>query len=513
MTPRSIAVLLLLSLATLSSRAQSAPAAGSATTEPAGGGAPPAAPASPAAGATAPAAPAAPVDDQANWLVGVASFSGQGLSPDNLYLVHSVPLQLLQSLEAIQTHYFTEEEKLGYRQAVIRRAERKQGEQLEALRRERDALFFKESDPAALAAKRGEYDLKIRQAVDALNGLRAMAPDAVAFPDSKGVRFAAGEREQVLLPAPLHSPLQEALKVSVNLLIWGRLEEVQGFLYLEVHALDSALQRETFAYSDALARDELPAVLGQVTQELEREVWGRDWAALAVQAAPPQASIYLDGTLVGTGRARLDFVVPGERELRVELDGYATQIRRINLQRYSLLELTVELEELAREPRALSSEPAGAVVYGGSTRLGETPLELFEPDSPTRFLLRREGYRDQALYLGGAARDRPQVALTPESIDVVKRQNQARNRFYAAFGLFALSVPLPFFSWGLVNDYVVGVQNAMAAGNASEAERLRQTGNMFYNYGFLGGLGLTATLAVNMVIQLMRYIRAADRRG
>jgi hypothetical protein len=456
--------------------------------------------------------PAGPADDEPGWTLGVAAFSGEALSPDNLYLLHSIPLQLRQSLETVRTHYFTPEEKLGYRQAVIRRAVRKQGEKLETLRRERDALFFKEPDTGKLAAGQAEYDLKIRRAVEELNELRAISPDAVAFPDSKDVRFASGEREQALLPAPLHSPLRAALQTPVNLLVWGRVEQVQGFLYFEVRVLDAALQRETFSYSDAVDRDELPAVIGQVTEALKREVWGRDWAGLSVQASPPQASIYLDGTLVGTGQARLDFVVPGEREVRVELDGYAPQTRRVSLQSYSLFELTVELEGLDRPQIGLVSEPPGALVYRGSTRLGETPLAIPEPDSPDRFLLRREGFRDQALYLGGGAGERLEVALIPEAVDPLQRQNHARDRFYTAFGLFALSIPVPIFCWGFVNDYLVGVQNALAAGNDFEARRLYQTGVAYY-WGYWGGLGLSATLAVNMVIQLVRYIHAADRRG
>lgn len=459
--------------------------------------------------ATDAAPPPAPADDQPDWLVGIAAFAGQGLSPDSFYLLHSIPLLLLQNLGTVRTHYFTEEEKLGYRKAVIRRAERKKGEQIEALRQERDALFFKESDPAVRAAKSKEYDLKIRRAVDELNALTALPPDAVAFPDSKNIRFASGDREEALLDAPLHSPLQAALQKSVNLLVWGRVEEVQGFLYFEVHALDSALQEDTFTYSDAVARDELPAVVDQVIERLKGELWGRDWASLAIQASPLEAAIYLDGILVGTGQARMDFVVPGEHELRVELDGYSPQTRSLSLQSYSLFELTVELESLERAQLALASEPPGAVVYEGSTRLGETPLNVPEPGFASRFLLRLPGYLDQALYLGGGAKDRLQVTLAPDSVDPLQLQKQARNGFYTAFGLFALSVPLPIFCWGFANDYAVGYSTATTI---SEQDRMRRAANAYY-MGMWGTLGVSGILAVNMIVQLVRYIRAADRRG
>jgi len=463
----------------------------------------------PAAGPKASDPPAGLADDEADWVLGFAAFRGRDLSPENLHLLHSIPLLLQRGLTSVGVHYFTAEEKLGYRKAVIQRALRKRAAALETLRRERDALLFKESDPAVRESKTGQYDLKIREAVEELNRLAALPPEAVEFPDSKPIRLAAGDRDEALLAAPLFSPLQAALQKSVNRLVWGRVEEVQGFLYLEVHALDAALQRDTFTYNDALARDELGAAIEQLVEGLKRDVWGRDWASLAVRTDPPQAAIYLDGVLVGAGQARLDFIAPGQREVRVELEGYAAQTRTVDLQSYTLLELEVELEKLERPTIRLTSEPPGAAVYRGSTWLGETPLQLSEPDSPDRILLRLRGCRDLPLYLGGGAGDRPEAVLSPLSRDPLEAQKKARDRFYKAFGLFALSVPFPFFCWGLAGDYWVAVNYASTY---EEAVRLYGCYSGFY-WGMWATLGLSATLAVNMILQLARYIRAADRRG
>jgi hypothetical protein len=59
---------------------------------------------------------------------------------------------------------------------------------------------------------------------------------------------------------------------------------------------------------------------------------------------------------------------------------------------------------------------------------------------------------------------------------------------------------------------MVSYQSAVTDGNLVEAQRLYDTGNGFY-YAYLGTLGLSVGLAVNMLIQLARYIRTADRRG
>jgi hypothetical protein len=59
---------------------------------------------------------------------------------------------------------------------------------------------------------------------------------------------------------------------------------------------------------------------------------------------------------------------------------------------------------------------------------------------------------------------------------------------------------------------MVGYQNALDLGNLSEARRLQDAGTGFY-YAYLGTLGLSTGLAVNMLIHLIRYVRSADRRG
>jgi hypothetical protein len=461
--------------------------------------------------AAAPAA-RAPADEEPYWTVGVASFSALNLEAENQYLRHSFPLALRERLASVRLHFFGEEERDGYRRAVIRRAARRQGGEIAKLRRERDALFFQNKDPGELEREQAAYDLRLGQAVDELASLATLDPAGVEVPERKEVRFAEGPRGEVLLPEAGRAPLAAAADQKVNLLIYGSFEEIQGYLYLEVRAVDAALEREVYAYTDAAGREGLAPAMEAAVEGLTKILWGRDWASLAVTASPGQARIYLDDSLLGSGEARLDFVSPGERTLRVELEGYETLTRTLQVQPYSLTELELGLEKLPESLIAVGSDPAGAALYRGSTWLGVTPLEVARPQTLSRFLLRLEGFRDEPLYLGPTSPATVSLALAAAEADPFVRQKRERNRFYAAFGLFALSLPLPIFSWALVGDYMVGYQNALDLGDFNEAQRLQSIGTGFY-YTYLGTLGLSVGLAVNMVLQLVRYVRAADRRG
>ncbi len=460
----------------------------------------------------APAAVTAPVDDEPYWTVGVATFSGRNLQEENQYLRHSFPLALRERLVSVRLHFFTPEERDGYRRAVIRRAASRRGVELQKLRRERDALFFQDRDPGELEREQASFDLRLSQAAEELARLTALDPAAVEVPERKELRFAEGSPAEVLLPEAGRAPLAAAQDRKVNLLIYGSFEEIQGYLYLEVRAVDAALQREVYAYADAAGREDLGPDMEAVVEGLTKVLWGRDWASLAVTASPGEARIYLDDSLLGTGQARLDFVSPGERALRVELEGYETLKRTVLVEPYSLTELDISLEKLPESLIGVGSDPAGAALYRGSTWLGVTPLQVARPETLSRFLLRLEGFRDEPLYLGPTSPATVSFKLAPADADPLARQKRDRNRFYAAFGLFALSLPLPIFSWSLVGDYMVGYQSAYASGNLSEAQRLLDAGTGFY-YAYLGTLGLSTGLAVNMLIQLVRYVRSADRRG
>jgi hypothetical protein len=467
----------------------------------------------------APAAVSAPADDEQYWTVGVASFSGLNLQEDNRYLRHSFPLALRERLTDVRLHFFTPGERDGYRRAVIRRAARRQEAELQKLRRERDALFFQDRDPRELEREQASYDQRLGQAVQELARLTSLDPALVEVPERKEVRFAEGSRGEVLLPEAGRAPRAAAASAKVNLLIYGSLEEIQGYLYLEVHAVDAALEREVYSYADAAGREDLGPDMEAVADGLTKVLWGRDWASLAVTASPAEARIYLDDSLLGTGQARLDFVSPGERALRVELEGYETQRQTVRVEPYSLTELEISLEKLPESLIGVSSDPAGAALYRGSAWLGVTPLEIPRPDTLSRFLLRLEGFRDEPLYLGPSSPVTMSLRLVPIAVDPLARQKRDRNRFYAAFGLFALSLPLPIVSWALVGDYAVAAQSAADRyylygdpADLDKAQRLQGVEKGFY-YSYFGTLGLSVGLAVNMVVQLVRYVRSADRRG
>jgi hypothetical protein len=450
-----------------------------------------------------------PVDDREYWTVGVAAFEGKGLGQENLYLTQSFPLMIRERLEMIPTHFFSDAEAKASRRRIIRRELQHLAGIISADRRSRDELFF---TPGDREDKVVIYENRITANLLALNALRELNPEAIAFPESKPLRFATGADGQLIFDQPVRSPLQLARQENLDSLLWGRFEEIQGYIYFEINFFDAALEEDVFSYSDAVLPTQLYEISDELTGKLASILWGRDWASLRVETDPPGASVWLDDSFQGRTPLEIPYLVPGSRELRVQAPGYQSVVRWVDLHPYAEAVQQIVLPLDPGDFFDLDSEPAGAAVYAGSNWLGTTPLSAETPDDLNRFLLRKGGYLDFPLYVGSGVEESVTTRLIPDETDLLEIQNQRRDELYRAFGFFAISIPIPLFFWGFASDYAVGYSLAINDLNFNEADRFRTAGLVFY-YGYYGALAVSTSLFVNMMVRLVRYLRAADRKA
>jgi hypothetical protein len=323
-----------------------------------------------------------------------------------------------------------------------------------------------------------------------------MDPAQVAFPESKPLRFVSGAEGQLVFDREVLSPYQLAKQQDLDVLIWGRFDEVQGFLFVEINLFNAVLGETVYSYSDAAAPIELYAMSDELITEIATVLWGRDWSSLSVATEPPGASVWIDEVYQGRTPVHIPYLLPGRKQLRLETSGYQPVSRTIELSPYLEQVEEISLVPRQREVFTLESDPRGAAVYRGSEWLGTTPLNLEKPEGLSRFLLRREGYLDFPLYAQPSVDPSITAELLPESIDPGEIQNRRRNELYRAFGAFALSIPVPFFIWGLRYDYQAVGEDVTE-----------------YTYAYVAAFAVSSGLFVNLAVRLIRYLQAADRKA
>jgi hypothetical protein len=241
---------------------------------------------------------------------------------------------------------------------------------------------------------------------------------------------------------------------------------------------------------------ELYALFDELIRELATVLWGRDWSSLTVQSVPAGASVWIDEQFQGRTPLSIPYLLPGSRELRLQVSGYLPVSRTIELSPYTEGVENISLSPRPREEFFLDSIPPGAAVYRGSEWLGTTPLGVEKPDELSRLLLRRGGYLDFPLYLPPAVEESVSAGLKPDSFDPGELQRRRRDQLYRAFGAFALSVPFPLFLGGYRGDYLAIGEDISAL-----------------TYGYVGTFALSSALFVNLLVRLVRYLQEADRKA
>jgi hypothetical protein len=516
--PPALALILLLPLAGAAAQETFPSAGGTGTAQPAGAPATPAPAGTAQAGAaqTGAAQPAAaadtktiPKDAEKEWTIGFSVLTAEGLSTENAYLVYSIPLLIRDGLSGLPTHSFSDDSRRSVAASVIRAELRGVSQTLAQLRKDRDEAFFTPGT-GTLAADSAAQRLKT--SLDRQAFLLSLDPAAVDVAAEKPVVIRGGKGAGDLLDTPRWSPQAFAADQGVDLLIGGSAAEVQGYIVLDLWAWDAVRQEYVWHFRDAARREGMYADLGEASDGLTGIVLGRPWASVTIVPDPPGSTTTVDGKFVGAGRIASVPLLPGTRELSFSAPGYTDKSVTLELAPEEKRTVTVTLEREGRPTVAVASQPPGADVYADSLWMGKTPLLLDVPPVRERLELVSPGFYGTSLSVGPGAPPSISITLLPDTGSREDAQKKARDAFYTSFGFFVVSLPFPFFFYSFTLDEATEILRLQASvGNTLAAQQSAYiTGNIWY-YSYLAGTGISASLFVWMVINLVNYVTAATR--
>ena len=246
------------------------------------------------------------------------------------------------------------------------------------------------------------------------------APSEVSV--SGGVSFELGGvyllREgtyQISANSPLHEPMRQDIEVTSerNQVVNLNFTPLPGFLSLQLYPLDAevAVNGEPRPHLQPL---ELPA--GQHELEVSHarylpsaqivDIEGKqieqslavklqpNWAEVRIASTPPGAQVWLDNEDLQQVTPATIEALAGEREIRVQLNGYKSHRERIFAQAGVALTLApIKLVQADAQLR-LTSSPSSAGVTVNGQFVGQTPLQLdLKSNHAHRIAIIRNGYQ------------------------------------------------------------------------------------------------------------------------
>lgn len=433
-----------------------------------------------------------PEDPRSDWRVGFTALRGGRLAPENRYLRTAIPRLLRERLAPIREHALSVAEQRRQARRLLAAAQRRARAELAALLRRRDAQVLQGSTTDTL-------DEQLVEQRGRLAELQALSWAMLDIAPRKPLQLVSSNADEDLFPAPRFSPLEVAEQADLDLLITGRLQEVEGILFVELQAISPGLDGPADTYRDALRRAGLTEAVREMQQHLARLLIGEPWGTIIVTPMPRHGAVHVDGVFVGSGRVELPYQSLGLHTIRVTAPGHEPADRSVTLDGS---EVVVELTLAPRRERlvTVASTPPGASLYLDSAWLGVTPLPVPATERTARALLRLDGHHDAALLLNDESAPQAQIDLDAADYDPQTRQGEMRDRFYEQFGAALLSFAGPAVLFSASAD--------------ADGDPEAGTGQRDLLYG--GGIAatvLSGALLVRAVVGLGDYLDAASRRA
>jgi len=435
-----------------------------------------------------------PVDKETQWIVGFTALEGIHLSTENLYLTHSIPLIFKEKLQSVRTHTFASGEIIDYRRFIIKQALTQAIQELISLQKQRDQELFTQKKEYEKQKAVENFEKQIEEKKQRITYLRNLDPKLIEFPESKPILYKDDNGK--LFAPPKFSALQYAEEKGVHVLIWGSLEEVQNFLYLEINVFDRVLEKTIFTYKEGGSREDLYKYFGDAVNKITTLLLGREWASLLVSAKPQNAYIKINDEFKGLGSVELRYMQPGKVKIEVSSPGFKSEEKEVELSPHQSAEYDFALEQSRQEDVFIETYPQGANVYIDSLWVGKTPLIIEKPFVMSKLLLKKKDYGDYFTRIGPGSPGRIEIGLLKSYIDPTEYQEKMALNFYNSFGAFLISLPFTLFSFGLSYDY--------ANAGFNEESRI-----FFYTYRW--GVFINCVLFARTIYDLILYIRAGDR--
>ena len=442
-----------------------------------------------------------PEDPREEWRLGISAFAGRDLPAEAEYVTQQLPLLIREELSDVRTHSYGKAERDAYRRALKKGALLEAGRALDEAITRRDRTAQTEDADAAAAVREAQEELRI---------LEGIAAASIPVPEEKPLVLLGDAGG--LLPAE-RSPRSLVEEEDLDAVIHGVVRDLDGFVEVEVVLYSRYREGELFRESRITRPARVYEATAELRDSLVTAVLGRPWARLTVRSPGENAAIYVDEELAGIGEAQLPRARTGLRTVRVALPGGAEATEVVELEALAAKELEIPVPTPEAGVVTLRSSPSGASIYIGSTWRGTTPLTVERPAQLLPFRMTLEGYNEVSGSLGPESPETIERELIPAVVDQGQLVEERRDTFYRAFAATLLSLPVPIVFNGLYQSILAlfpGEGGEPIPGvSAEESRRLATLGTVYF-YTSRGGIFVSAGLAVNAVVQLLRYVEASQ---
>jgi hypothetical protein len=450
-----------------------------------------------------------PAPRNTEWVLCVTSFDVSGLSPARQSLREIFTQSLAASLNHVNTHSRSPEEYAYYEDYAWSKDRQTAAKNLVSKREERDRLVFKGDSKSVYRkalATANEAIKKQEEALVKVNNDRPLIEGKPVF------KFTEGNINGNF-PAPPVSGTEYVFctKEKADAFLAGTISELHDRIYLELKLY--TLHSRSYEYEDfaVFSLEDNQSAITELGKRLVAAVSGNGSAALVLKGEPKGAAVLLDGSF--TARLDTDIIeyAPGEVEVDVHAEDYASFSMPLELNAGEIAELYINLSPEALVNLTIDVPgKEGTRLYRGALYIGETPLSLsLAPEGDYIYMESPGGETagtviemERPLEETEKKLDLKTVLPPPEGED---RINRARRKMYGAYGRAWIALPLAFLVGGIAESLIQTY-------NYQYAPALYDRALAGY-YVRIGGWVLVGLAAGEYIFRIYRYLKTVGEKA
>lgn len=385
---------------------------------------------------------------------------------------------------------------------------------LEKLYSERDEIIFYNS------GSRSAGDLQVKDS--AIEKVKVELEQLQAQKEETGERI---DRESYsIIPVEFVQPenglffkreageiAETAEKNNLDIIIYGFVENLDDYQYIEVRLWNNLLQKDTIVWRTAVSSDDVISLIIPGQKIIKTDLLGKEWAELTV-IGPDNCLIYIDGKFTGIGRINRLIFDPGSRLVEVKKSGYESHSEKIYLNSFEGFVLDIELEIINNRSIVIQTFPAQADVYLDSVWMGKSPVRLQPENETSTIRIKKDGYIDKSFFVDGNTENIVNINLKADSNGREQWVPGRRARFYTGLGSFVMSIPFTALFYSMVEQTGEAYLSEYAANgviNIDELTRLQNLNTAQYSM-YLASLGLNIFFFLDTVLQAVEYVGSVE---
>ncbi len=439
------------------------------------------------------------------WIVAAERFSSERVPAPYATFDQLIPTLVLQRLTGFPVRQvtalerenrirFTNSEK---RISLIR--------ERAALITERDRIFLSSDSQLLKMRKRSEAEKKI------LEKEREIAQLAPSLSPETGVSEKGDNMASISVWKKAESLFSRDDSVSLNrqlqlegisALITGTIEDMAGYCYVAVTVHLPFTGSEPIVIREAGLYEDISSVVDAIVSRLVPEVANSMPAFLVFTCEPEDARIFLDSRRIELTGEPVPWLA-GDYLLSASADGFSGSEQTVSLKRGRTYSIRIQLEPVETVSITFSPSVSDALLYVNTLYYGQGTQTLSLP--AFRTIAESEINGVSTFFILPVQKDaRYTVSVNTEKN--AERIEKQRRFMYQSLGLLYISMPFAMLTYGSFMNKYAAYNNVPAMQNEKtlrELERLALAADVsrFVSIG----------LGVNVVIQIIRYLRAADR--